>query len=82
MGRKQLGVLGDRVLAQVPRVVGLLRALGRQRQPVRGRHVADFRRLRKPGEQRPRILNVLDRLQKDDRVARAGVGLDEVALEP
>ena len=33
-------------------------------------------------QHRPRILDVLDRLEEDDSVARGGEGLDHAALEP
>ena len=78
---EQRPVLVRRVLADVPGVVGLLGALGRQREPVRGRDVGDRRGGCDRVEQLVDRLDVLDRLQEDDRVARARDVLDQVALE-
>ena len=79
--RDQLAVLGGRVLAQMPGVFGLLRPLGRQGEPVRSRDVGDGRRLREVRQQLGRALDVLDRLQEDDRVAALVEALDQGALE-
>ena len=68
---EQLAVLLDRVLAQVPGVVGLLGALGGEGEPVRGRDEGQRRRLGDRRQQRRHVLDVLDRLQEDDRVERA-----------
>ena len=72
------------VLLHVPRVPRLLGARRRERQEVRGGDVGHA-----PGEEHPaevledrvRVLDVLDRLQEDDGVARLGEGLDRRALE-
>ena len=74
-------VLGRGVLAQMPRVVRLLRPGGREREPVRGRDVADRRQRCEAFEQGGGILDVLDRLQEDDRVAALTERLDEAAVE-
>ena len=42
-GLEQLAVLGDRVLAQVPRVVGLLRARRGEGEAIRRRDIGDGR---------------------------------------
>src|SRR6185295_9526943 len=72
------------VLVDVPRVVGLLGAQRRQGEQVRRRDVGDAA-WRQHGpevlEDRPRVLDVLDRLQEDDRVTGLGEALDQVALE-
>ena len=72
------------VLAQVPRVVGLLGAGRRQGEQVRGGDVGDpaggQHRL-EALEDRARVADVLDRLQEDDRVAGLREALDQVALE-
>ena len=72
------------VLVDVPGVVGLLGPRRRQRQQVRGRDVGDAagreHRL-EVLEDRAGVLDVLDRLQEDDRVAGLGEGFDQVALE-
>ena len=72
------------VLVHVPGVVGLLRPGRRQGQQVRGRDVGDAagrqHRL-EVLEDRAGVLDVLDRLQEDDRVAGLGEALDQVALE-
>ena len=74
-------VLGDRVLAEMPGVVRLLGALGREGEPVRRRDERQRGGRRDRAEQRRNILDVLDRLQEDDRVERSGDVLDEIALE-
>ena len=81
MRLEQLPVLGGRVLAQVPRVLGLLRPRRREREPVRRRDVGDRGDLGEPGEQLAGLGDVLDRLQEDHRVAWLAVGLDEPTLE-
>lgn len=63
------------ILLEVPRVVGLLRSGGRQRQQVRSRHVHDASWAEQASEVPQHILwvcDVFDGLQKGDRVARCG----------
>ena len=72
------------VLAQVPRVARALGALGRQREDVGRRHVgrpAGLQHALDVLEHAVGVLDVLDRLQEDDRVARLREGLDHVAHE-
>ena len=78
---EQAAVLLDRVLAQMPGVVGLVGALGGERQPVGRRDERERSRLADRGEQRGDVLDVLDRLQEDDGVERPADVLDEIALE-
>jgi hypothetical protein len=71
-------------LAHVPGVVGLLRAGRREREQVRRRDVGGAARPQDRAEvveHGLRVLEVLDRLEEDDRVARLRVRLDEVARE-
>ena len=74
-------VLGDRVLAQMPRVIGLLGAGRGERQPVRRRDVGQRRGGREALQQTARLVDVLDRLQEDDRVARPLELLHQTTLE-
>src|SRR6185436_2690221 len=72
------------VLVNVPGVVGLLRARRRQGQQVGRRDVGDPARAEhrlEVLEDRAGVLDVLDRLQEDNRVAGLGEALDQVALE-
>src|SRR3954449_3528566 len=79
--RQQLAVLGERVLAKVPRVLGL-RGSGRsQGQPVRRRYVGQRGGPGKALQQRAGLVDVLDRLQERDRVTGLVELLDEAALE-
>src|SRR5215211_4664334 len=73
--------LPERVFAQVPRVIGLLGAWGREREPVRGRDVGEWRRGREAPQQGRGLVDVLDRLQEDDRVAGLVELLDQPTLE-
>jgi hypothetical protein len=82
--RAELTELLGAVLLHVPRVAGLLRSVGRERQHVRRRDVCRAARAQHRAqvvEDLARVLHVLDRLEEDDRVARRTVGLDEVADE-
>ena len=78
---EQLAVLVDRVLAEMPGVVRLLGTLGREGQSVRGRDERQRSRRSRSRRAARNVLDVLDRLQEDDRVERSGDVLDQVALE-
>ena len=82
--RAQRAELLGAVLAQVPRIARALGALGRQRQHVGRRHergAAGAQHALDVLEHAVGVLDVLDRLQEDDGVARLGVRLDHVARE-
>ena len=78
---QQGAVLADVVLAQVPGVVGLLGARRRQGEAVGGGDVGDRGDSRDPIEQPLGLVDVLDRLQEDDRVTGLVIRLDEIAFE-
>ena len=67
---QQRPVLLERVFLDVPGVVGLLGTLRRERQQVRSRDVGDRCELREAGEQGVGVLDVLDRLEEHNDVAR------------
>ena len=72
------------VLADMPRVARALGAGRREREHVRRRdehHAAGAGQLAQAPEHRPRVLDVLDRLQEHERVARLVEGLDHRAHE-
>jgi hypothetical protein len=82
--RAQRAELLGPVLAQVPRVARALGPGGRQREHVGRRHVrraAGAQHALDVLEHGIGVLDVLDRLQEDDGVARLGVHLDHVAHE-
>src|SRR5829696_451511 len=80
MGLEQRAVLARVVLAQMPGVFGLLGAGGRQGEQVGRGDVGDGGDGGDPLQQAIWLVDVLDRLQKDDRVALAVELLDEAAL--
>jgi hypothetical protein len=69
----------------VPRVVGLLAVRAGEREHVGRRHERDTagpEDALEVREDRAGVVDVLDRLQEDDRVDRLGPGLHQVAREP
>src|SRR3954447_24379976 len=80
--RQKLQVLGGRVFPQVPRVSGAVGAGGSEREPIRGRDVGDRSGGGDPIAEGAWLVDVLDRLQEDDRVVGPLEVLDQAALEP
>src|SRR3954467_2994752 len=78
---EEVAVLARVVLAQVPGVVGLLRARRGEGEPVRGRDVGGRRDAADRLDQLVRLVDVLDGLEEDDGLAPRVEVLDQAALE-
>src|SRR4051812_26190930 len=84
VGLAELAELPGAVLAHVPGVVGLLGSGGSEGEQVRRRDIGDAtgpEHRAEVLEDRAGVLDVLDCLQEDDRVAGLGEALHQVALE-